>query len=58
MNKYILLLIPLALISACAFIDKTIDSYEEDNIVEELIEEVIEAKTGLDIDLTPFSPED
>ena len=28
-----------------------------DNIVEELVEEVIEAKTGLDIDLTPGSPE-
>lgn len=32
-------------------------NYPQDNIVEEIIEEVIEGKTGLDIDLSPFSPE-
>jgi hypothetical protein len=28
-----------------------------DNVIEEIIEEVIEMETGLDIDLTPFSQE-
>lgn len=32
-------------------------NYPQDNIVEEIIEEIIESKTGLDIDLTPRSPE-
>ena len=32
-------------------------SYPQDNIVEEIIEELIESKTGLDIDLSPNSPE-
>ncbi len=32
--------------------------YPQDNIVEEIIEEVIESKTGLDIDLSPNSRED
>lgn len=31
--------------------------YIEDNIVEEIIEEVIADKTGLDLDLTPASSE-
>jgi hypothetical protein len=30
---------------------------EDDNIAEEFVEEVIEGKTGLDIDLSPNSPE-
>ncbi len=32
--------------------------YPEDNFVEEIIEDVIEHKTGVDIDLSPFSDED
>lgn len=31
--------------------------YKPDNIVEEIAEEIIEAKTGMDIDLSPGSPE-
>ena len=31
--------------------------YKEDNIIEELIEDVIEAKTGIDFDLSPSTPE-
>jgi len=33
-------------------------SYPHDNFIEEFIEEIIEYKTGFDIDLTPFSPEE
>lgn len=32
-------------------------NYKSDNFVEEILEEVIEMKTGLDVDLSPFSPE-
>lgn len=31
--------------------------FKQDNPVEEVAEEVIKAKTGLDVDLTPNSPE-
>jgi hypothetical protein len=31
--------------------------YPEDNIVEEWAEEIIKNETGLDIDLSPWSPE-
>lgn len=31
--------------------------YPEDNLVEEILEEVIQEKTGLQIDLSPGSPE-
>lgn len=41
-------------ISSCAIVE----NYEDDNFLEEVLEEVIEAKTGLDIDLTPYSPEE
>ncbi len=30
---------------------------EDDNIGEEIVEGVIQSKTGLDVDLTPLSPE-
>jgi len=32
-------------------------NYPQDNFVEEIIEDVIEHKTGIDIDLSPFSDE-
>jgi hypothetical protein len=32
-------------------------SYQDDNIVEEMVEKVIESQTGMDVDLTPFSKE-
>lgn len=46
------LLLLLVLSSCTLFKD-----YPQDNIVEEIAEEVIEAKTGLDIDLSPGTPE-
>jgi len=30
---------------------------KDDNPIEEVIEKVIESQTGIEIDLTPFSPE-
>jgi len=38
-------------------IKKFYPSYQDDNIVEEMVEKVIESQTGMDVDLTPFSKE-
>lgn len=35
-----------------------IENVPPDSIIEEWIEDVIEDKTGVDLDLTPFSPEE
>ena len=42
-------------ISSCGIIKD--GEYQEDNLAEEIIEEVIEARTGLNLDLTPNSNE-
>ncbi len=53
-----LIVVGVVLVIALGFnlIAKWMD-LKEDGVVEELIEEAIEAGTGVDIDLTPFSPE-
>ncbi len=33
-------------------------NYEDDNMTEEFIEQCIQEETGMDVDITPFSPED
>jgi len=65
--KFILIVIPLFLFSGCikhstnpmvdTAIHVTENAYPSDNAVEEEIEEEIEGVTGLDIDITPGSPE-
>lgn len=37
----------------CNFLKK----YPQDNVVEEIVEEMIEQKTGLDLDFSPLTPE-
>jgi hypothetical protein len=32
-------------------------NYQDDNPVEEFVEQVIATQTGVDVDITPFSPE-
>ena len=34
------------------------DEYPQDNPFEEFLEDIIEAKIGIPVDLSPFSPED
>ena len=41
---------------ACSQVEEKL-GLPEDNFIEEIIEEVIEQKTGIDIDLTPSTPE-
>ena len=52
--RYLVFIGMIALLSGCGAIRNW---YIPDNIVEEFVEEVIEAKTGLDLDLSPGSPE-
>ena len=44
----------IPLLSGCTLLT----DYPSDNFGEELIEEVIEYKTGKEVDLSPFSPEE
>lgn len=48
--------IPLILLTSCSWINMKL-GFPDDNIAEEIIEGVIEKKTGLDIDLTPYTLE-
>lgn len=50
--KYSLVFI-LVFLSSCALLK----DYPQDNIVEEIVEDVIQKETGVDLDLSPFSPE-
>ena len=55
--KGMILLALLALLGfSCDIVYKKYN-IEDDNIIEEIVEEVISEKTGLDIDLTPCSEE-
>lgn len=47
---FLLLIIVLSVISSC-------HKYPDDNKLEELVEELIEAETGNEVDLTPWSEE-
>jgi hypothetical protein len=46
----------LLAITSCSAINKKL-GLSDDNIAEELVEAMVEAKTGVDFDLTPSSPE-
>lgn len=48
--KYILFFVCLC---SCELLKK----YPQDNIVEEIAEDVIRVETGIDVDLSPFTPE-
>lgn len=55
-NVAICAIVVIAGCSGCAYFEKKI-GLPEDNIIEESVESVIQQETGLDIDLTPGSPE-
>ena len=48
----------LLLMDGCSWIDNLLENYKHDNFVEEIIEDIIENETGLDIDLSYTSPEE
>lgn len=43
----------IAALSQCSFIKK----YPQDNVIEEYLEDLLESKTGLDLDFSPATPE-
>jgi len=52
------ILILVSALGAGATLKRYWPNYQEDNAIEELVEEVIHAQTGVDVDITPFSPEE
>jgi len=57
MKKIIyLLLILIIQLSSCSYVNRYF-GWEDDNLAEEVVEEVIKVKAGINIDLTPSSPE-
>jgi hypothetical protein len=46
----------MIVLSGCSGVNRKL-GIQDDNLAEEIVEEAIQAKTGLDIDLTPATPE-
>jgi len=55
--EVVALLGTLLLMSGCSWVDNLLENYKHDNFVEEIVEDIIENETGLDIDLSFTSPE-
>lgn len=54
------MLIIIAILAGAAILSAVatkVLNLEEDNVAEEFVEKIIESETGLDIDLSPNSPE-
>lgn len=49
------IVIAVLALASCSYL--TSDEYPADNVLEELGEEIIDQYTGIDIDLSPSSPE-
>lgn len=56
MKLLILSALAILLLPSCSYINQKM-GLQDDNLGEEVIEAVIKTETGLDIDLTPASPE-
>lgn len=52
-----LLSISFFLIMLCISCNRILEKYPQDNFIEEIVENVIKQETNLDLDLSPFSPE-
>lgn len=55
MKKFIIMM-GLILLTSCSYVNEYF-GMEDDNLAEEVVEEVIKVKAGINIDLTPDSPE-
>lgn len=56
MKNLIVLIGAALLLSSCSMLNKKL-GLQDDNIVEEVTESLIKEKTGMDMDLTPLTPE-
>lgn len=52
----IALVLIIVLVTSCKYLNKAF-GMKDDNFLEEAVEDMIEVKTGIDIDLTPASEE-
>lgn len=55
MAKYVCL--PIILLGTVALAWYGCCKYPQDNIIEEIVEDIIEDETGIDVDLSPYSKE-
>lgn len=53
---FAVLIVVLGYLGGCASLNHKL-KLNDDNIIEEIVEQIIESKLGVDIDLTPNSPE-
>lgn len=56
MKKIVLASLMLSMLTGCSYINKWC-GLKDDNIIEEGVEAAIKVETGLDVDLTPGTPE-
>jgi len=56
MFTFSVLIVVLGYLGGCASLNHKL-KLNDDNIIEEIVEQIIESKLGVDIDLTPNSPE-
>lgn len=56
MNHYLMMFSMILLLSSCSYINSYF-GLEDDNLAEEATEALIDWKTGIDVDLTPSTPE-
>lgn len=47
----------ISLLGSFAGIKHYFPNYKDDNVLEEKLEEIVKDQTGVEIDVTPFSPE-
>lgn len=56
MSHYLQMFSMILLLSSCSYINSSL-GLSDDNLGEELIELGLKSQTGIDVDLTPSSPE-
>lgn len=56
-NQFQWIALIICVVSFFLYACSTYKHYPQDNPIEEIVEEVIEKETGIDIDLSPFSDE-
>jgi len=56
-SSMLVLLAMLVVVGGVGYLSHKVFKMDEDNVIEEFAEDFIEEKTGLDVDLSPGSPE-
>lgn len=56
MKNVLFITIPIILLTGCSDINKDV-GLRDDNFAEEVVEDIIREGTGVDLDLTPVTPE-